>query len=202
VIDEHASARGFEAQHGLLARIHQRQRGAAECAGRRMKIDVVSHRIAGGVDQRQLDIIAFVHHHERPGNRAIVGHGVHRRAVVVDYDLLLLDDQLEFLDDRRPIRDLIVRMDEWRRDQIDFLAPERPRGCGLGNGRDSRQRRIGAGDDDGGQSRRTGRAKERTASADSHGIPLFSSRQPPPQYGMPRESLLRCIKQRSHRGSV
>ena len=84
VIDEDAGAGRLEAQRHLLAGIDQRQPAAAERAGRGVEVDVVRHLVAGGVDQRELDVVALVHDHQRAGQPAVVGHGPHLGAVVVD----------------------------------------------------------------------------------------------------------------------
>ena len=61
------------------------------------------------VDERNLDVVAFVHDHERGWDRAVEGHGLKLRAVVVDDDLLLLGHEPEFHDLRALPRRLLVR---------------------------------------------------------------------------------------------
>ena len=51
-----------------------------------------------GIDERELDIIALVHDHERPGHRAVEGHGLEFRALLVDDDFFLLDRERELHD--------------------------------------------------------------------------------------------------------
>ena len=84
MIDEHARARGFPAQHDLLPRGDQRQVAAARCACGSVEVDIVRHRVGLGVDERHLDVVALVHDHQRARHRAVEGHGLKRRAVVVD----------------------------------------------------------------------------------------------------------------------
>ena len=87
-----------------------------------MEVDVVRQRVRLGVDQRQLDIVAFVHDHQRAGHRAIEGHGVDHRAVIVDDDRLFLDGHFELDDFGAAGRDLFVGVDEWRIDKVDLDA--------------------------------------------------------------------------------
>ena len=122
VIDEGAGARRLPAQHHLFAGIDHGELAAAERAGRRMEIDIVRHRVGVGIDQRQLDVVALMHHHQRSRHRAVEGHGVERGALVVDHHLLLLDPERELHDLGTLPGGLLVRMHEGRRDQLDLLS--------------------------------------------------------------------------------
>ena len=122
VINERAGAGGLPAQHDLLARIDQRQRAAAEPAGRGMEVDIVRHRVGGGIDQRHFDVIALVHHHQRTRHRAVERHGVKRGALIVDDDLLLFDHEFELHDLGTLFGGLFVRVHKRRRHQIDVLT--------------------------------------------------------------------------------
>ena len=122
VIDEHAGARRLEAQRHFLAGIDVGERAAAQRAGRSVEVDVVVERVGRRIDQRELEIVALVDDHQRAGDRAVVGEGVDLRPVVVDHVLLLDDRHLEGDDLRTAARRLLVRMDEGRRDELDFAA--------------------------------------------------------------------------------
>ena len=74
------------------------------------------------IDQRELEVVAFVHDHQRTGDRAVVGEGVDLRAVVVDDDFLLDDRHLEDDDLRSAAGRLLVRVHERRRDELDRAA--------------------------------------------------------------------------------
>ena len=122
VIDERAGAGGLPAQHHLFAGIDVGQRAAAESTGRRMQVDVVRHRVGVGIDQRHLDVVAFMHHHHRSRHRAVERHRLELGAGVVDDDFLFLDRQFELDDLRAFLGGLLVRMHEGRRHQFDGLA--------------------------------------------------------------------------------
>ena len=121
VIDESAGARRLPAQHHLFAGVDHRQFTAAERAGRGMEIDIVRHQVGVGIDQRQLDVVAFMYHHQRSRHRAVEGHGVERGALVVDHHFLLFDRERELHDLGALPGGLLVRMHEGRRDQLDLL---------------------------------------------------------------------------------
>ena len=87
-----------------------------------MEVDVVRHRVGVGIDQRHLDIVAFMDDHQRPGHRAVEGHGLELGAGVVDDDFLLLDGQFELDDLRAFLGGLVVRMHEGWRHQFNGLA--------------------------------------------------------------------------------
>src|SRR3546814_10316053 len=85
--------RSLEAHSGLLARIHIGQLGAAQRAGGGVEIDVMWHGVGGRINQRYLDIIAFVHHHGRARNGTIESNGMHSGALIVEYYLLLSTEE-------------------------------------------------------------------------------------------------------------
>ena len=121
VIDKHPRAGGLEPQNRLFAGVDQRQRPAAKRACSRVKVDVVLHHVFGRVEQGQFDIIAFMHHHQRPGDRAIKGHRLNP-GIFVHLHLFLDDLHLE-LDDRGAFcRHLVMRVDKGRSCQLDLAA--------------------------------------------------------------------------------
>ena len=128
VIDEHAGARRLEAQRHFLARIDVGELAAAEPAGRGVEVDVVVECVGRRIDEGELEIVAFVDDHQRPGDRAVVGEGVDLRAVVVDHVLLLDDRHLEGDDLRSAAGRLLVRRGRKaaRRARLRGAADRRP----------------------------------------------------------------------------
>ena len=168
VIDKDAWSRCLEPQHRLFAGVHQGQRPATQCARRRMKIDVVLHRVFGRVEQRQLDIVALVDNHHRAGNRAVEGHRL-QPGVFIDLNFLLDDPHLEFDDFRACGRHLIMRMHEGGCDQLDLATGQRRKvdRCGTGVGRSF----LGVGGfDDKGRGRNEGPPHQRCAAGEHHDL--------------------------------
>ncbi|CDX56300.1 Copper-containing nitrite reductase (modular protein) [Mesorhizobium plurifarium] len=120
MIDERPRPGRLEAERHLLARVDQRQRAATESAGRRMEVDIVGERVGIGIDQRELEIVAFMHDHQRARDGAIVSHGIELRAVGVDDHRLLLDLHGELDDLGAALGHLIVSVHERRRHQGPF----------------------------------------------------------------------------------
>ena len=60
MINERPATGGLEAKRDLLTRIDQRQPAAAERAGCGVEVDVVRKRIGIGIDQRRLEVVAFM----------------------------------------------------------------------------------------------------------------------------------------------
>ncbi|MCY1557796.1 hypothetical protein D9M68_946760 [compost metagenome] len=78
-------------------------------------------RVGFRIDERQLNIVVLMHHHQRAGNRAIESHGMNFSPRIIDDDLLFLDHHRK-LDNLRPtLCDLAVSVDEWRVHQLHFL---------------------------------------------------------------------------------
>ena len=164
MIDEDAGARRLEAQRHLLAGIDQRQPAAAERAGGGVEIDVVRHLVGGRVDQGELHVVALVHHHQRTGQPAVVGHGPHLGAGIVDDDLLLDDvhgvfDHLGCSGGR-----LLVGMDQRRLHQVDADVFEAGDVLAGGGGEDRRPA--------GGGKRRECGADQRLTTGNHGSIPL------------------------------
>src|SRR6185295_9138652 len=122
VVDEHTGAGGLPTQHGLLSWVDQRQVPAARCSRGCMEIDIVQHRVGVGIDERYLDIVSLVHDHERRRDRPVEAHRPKFRAPVVDYNLLLLDDEPKFHDLGALLGRLLVGMHVRRCDEIDLLS--------------------------------------------------------------------------------
>ena len=122
VVDEHPRPCGAEPQLHLFARVHQRQRAATKGAGGGVEVDIVRQRVGFRIDQRQLDVIVLVNDHQRARNRAIIGHRLNGRAVVVDDDLFFFDGQSELDHFRAARRDLLVCVHKRRAHQL-HLAP-------------------------------------------------------------------------------
>ena len=152
-----------------------------------MEVDIVRHRIGVGVDQRHLDVVAFMDHHHRRRHRAVERHGLKFGAGVVDDDFLFLDRQFELDDLGTFLGRLFVRMHKGRRDQFDGL----PRQLEIVGGQ-----RRGGGDKGGdGSAQQCGTAGDHdtilSVSASEIRVPLmrlvqqalFAQKQPSP--GMP-----------------
>ena len=122
MIDEGTGPRCLEAQLDLLAGIDVRQCGAAERTRSSVKIDIVRHLVGCRIDKRQLDVVPLVNHHHRARNRAVEGHGLENRALVIDDDRLFLDGHRELDDLRAALGHLIMPMDERRLHQGYLLA--------------------------------------------------------------------------------
>ena len=110
------------------------QRAAAQSAGGGMEIDIVRHRVGFRIDQRHLDVVAFMDHHHRRRHRAVERHGLEFGAGIVDDDFLLPDRQLELDDLRAFLGGLFVLMHEGRRDQLDSLPRQLEIVCGQRGG--------------------------------------------------------------------
>ena len=91
VVDEHARLRCPEAQHGVLSGRHSRQVAAAERADRGVEVDVVQHGVTGRIDQRELHVVALVHHDDGTGDRAVERERPHEGAGRHLYFLFLHD---------------------------------------------------------------------------------------------------------------
>ena len=121
VIDKHPRPGRLEPQDRLFAGIDQRQRPAAQRASGRVEINVVLQHVFGRVEQRQFDIIAFMHHHHRARDRTVIGEGL-QPGILIDLNLFLDDRHFEF-DDFGPGRGhLFMRMHEGGRHQFHLAA--------------------------------------------------------------------------------
>ena len=89
-----------------------------------------------GVDQRELQVVALVHDHQRAGQPAVVGHRPHLGAGIVDDDLLLDDVHGELDDLRRGSGCLLVGMHQRRLHQLDLDVFEAGDVLAAGGGED------------------------------------------------------------------
>ena len=108
VVDEHTGPGGLEAQDHLLARVDLCQVTAAERARRRVEIDVVHHRVPGGVDERELHVVVLVHDDDRARHATVEGHRLHEGAAG-DLHLLLFHDEADLDDLWLSLGHLVVR---------------------------------------------------------------------------------------------
>jgi len=122
MIDEDSSAGRLPAQHRLLAGIDLHEGGAAKGACRGMEVNGVQHGIGRRIDERHFDLVPLMHHHERPGNRTIVGERGDCRTGVINDGGFFYGRQFECDDLWPALRDLLVPMNEGRRSERHFFA--------------------------------------------------------------------------------